>query len=87
MEAEFLSVPRLARMLGVSAPAIRYWVRQGWVEPPRPAESGVTPVYTARAASDIESWYLRRSAAGLCRGIGAEAKRCRALSRLPNGSS
>jgi len=82
MDAPYITVPRLARMLGVSPPAVRYWIKAGWIERPARLDSSTSVVFDHHAAIAIRAWYRLRSAAGLTRGIGADEKQRRALAEL-----
>lgn len=82
MEPQYLTIPCLARLLEVTPPTVRYWIRAGWIKAPeRLGPSGVL-AYSRLDAVAIRQWYLKRSAAGLSRGIGATEKQRRALSIL-----
>jgi DNA-binding transcriptional MerR regulator len=82
MEPLYLTIPRLARLVGVTPPTVRQWVRRGWIQVPQRIGPSGTLAYSQPDVAAIERWYLRHSANGLCRGIGADEKRRRALAVL-----
>ena len=69
------TIPKLAKMLGVSTCSVRGWIDAGVI-----AEPPIEPVtqqrsYPKAAAQRIRQWYVERSASGGARGPGASERR------------
>ena len=71
----WITIPKLARRLGVTAPSIREWIRRGYIEAPTALPVTGEHVYAEAAAQRIERWYYRRTARGGTRGPGAVMRR------------
>lgn len=71
----YLTVPKLAERIGVTAPSIREWIKRGYIEAPTVLRATGERVYSEAAAQRIEGWYYRRAARGGTRGPGAVTRR------------
>ena len=74
----YLTVPKLAERIGVTAPSVREWVRLGYIDAPTLLPVTGERVYSEAAAQRIERWYYRRAASGGTRGPGAAIRRAQA---------
>lgn len=76
------TIPRLAERLGVTAQAIRVWIAEGRIEPPKPIPVTGEGVYSSKAAERIEREFMVRAAGRGTRGPGAARRRERAQNFL-----
>ena len=72
---KYLTIPKLARRLGVTPASVRNWIALGYIQAPSALPVTGERVYPADTADRIERWYMERAASGGTRGPGASARR------------
>lgn len=73
-----LSIPKLARRLGVTPASVRGWVNAGQISPPSTITASGENAFTLDAVDEIELWYAERASTRSTRGPGAAERRERA---------
>jgi hypothetical protein len=73
--AAYITIPKLAKRLGVTPASVRAWVLRGYIEPPSELPVTGEHAYSQAEANSIEVWYMQRAANRGTRGPGAAIRR------------
>ena len=80
--SDLWSIPRAARSIGVTPPALRKWIKDGLVPQPSILTASGESAYETHVLEEITEWYAERVSTHSTRGPGAEERRASAEDRL-----
>ena len=76
--SSLFSIPRAAKRIGVTPPALRSWIDRDLVAQPSTITATGELAYSAQALEEIQDWYAVQASTHSTRGPGAAERRERA---------
>ena len=76
--SDLYSIPRAARQIGVTPPALRSWIDRDLVSQPSTITATGELAYDQEAVEEIQDWYAVQASTHSTRGPGAAERRERA---------